>query len=82
MQITNIQFTKLVKIGERLREFNFRKAPGTVNSYHIDVTDERGKRIMFTLAKDDAGVWQSLQPLPLWLEASVNTLASIIESES
>ena len=81
MQITNIHFTKLIKIGERLREFNFRKVPGSTNSYHIDVTDERGSRIMFTLYKDEAGFWQPSTAVPLWLEASIPTLAEVVETE-
>ena len=50
--IKNIQFTKVLKAEGRMREFNFRKpngreaAPATV-----DVSDDRGHRIVFQMEK-------------------------------
>lgn len=81
MQISNIHFTRLIKIGDRLREFNFRKMPGSLVSYHIDVTDEKGKRLIFTLHKDEQGLWQTSQTLPLWLEACIPMLTGIVEEQ-
>lgn len=33
-------FTKLVKAGDRLRKFNFRKFSDPANFIHVDVSDE------------------------------------------
>ena len=35
MQITNIYFSKIIKLENRLREFNFRKLPNTNNNFHV-----------------------------------------------
>ncbi len=48
--VKNIQFTKLMKVGGRLKEFNFRKP----NSRHegtftVDVMDDNGNRIIFRM---------------------------------
>ena len=40
----NIHFTRLIKAAGRLREFNFRKLPDHL--FHVDVSDERGNRII------------------------------------
>ena len=62
MKATNIYFSKIVKMGERLREFNFRKIPSTDNEFHVDVTDDRGNRHMFILSKKNGGLaFQCLQ---------------------
>jgi len=82
MQATNISFSKLVKIDDYVREVNFRKLPNTDNKYHVDVTDDRGHRIMFTMHKDAENRWQfSSQQLPVWLQFSENKLGELIEQE-
>lgn len=51
-------FTKLIKAGERLREFNFRKlSSANENLFHVDVSDDRGNRIVFRMQKED-GQWK------------------------
>jgi hypothetical protein len=79
MQVTNVYFSKIIKVGERLREFNFRKLPNTTNSFHVDVTDDRGQRIIFTMFLDEERNWKiSSQNLPLWVSLAEGSLASII----
>lgn len=79
--IKNIHFTKLLKVNGRLREFNFRKIPGTTELFHIDVSDDRGNRIMFKMQKED-GHWQIVsQELPQWVLDSKQKLEELIHEE-
>lgn len=79
--IKNIHFTKLLKVNGRLREFNFRKIPGTIELFHIDVSDDRGNRIMFKMQKED-GHWQIVsQDLPQWVLDSEQKLEELIHEE-
>jgi hypothetical protein len=66
--IKNIQFTRLVKADGRLREFNFRKLNGIKEDiFTVDVSDDRGNRIIFRMQKDD-NAWKIVQqPLPEWI---------------
>ena len=78
----NIHFTKLVKVADRLREFNFRMLPGTSNSMlHVDVPDDRGNRIMFKMQKNDLA-WKIVEEgVPLWVIASEDLLNTVIQEE-
>ena len=78
----NIQFTKLVKADGRLREFNFRRINGLHDAlFTVDVSDDRGNRIMFKMQKLD-GHWKILeQNLPDWVRNSESSLDEIIEEE-
>jgi hypothetical protein len=52
IQPKNIQFTRLIKAGGRLREFNFRKSQGLKDAmFTVDVASETGERhyIIFRL---------------------------------
>ena len=73
-------FTKLVKAGERLREFNFRKlSSASDNLYHVDVSDDRGNRLIFRMQKDD-GQWKIIKTeLPEWVFDVEENLHSAIE---
>ena len=76
--VRNIQFTKLVKIHGRLKEFNFRKPNHHERSnFSVDTIDEYGERIIFQMQKFD-GEWRILtEGLPAWIrdqEVSFNTL--------
>lgn len=65
----NIQFTRLLKVDGRLREFNFRKAGMDQGGYFtVDVSDDKGNRIMFRMEKQESG-WrfQEEQLLPVWV---------------
>ena len=79
MRATNISFSKIIKLGDKLREFNFRKIPGSEN-YNVDVTDDRGQRLLFTLFKTTEKNWviEGVN-LPKWLQFSESILASAVE---
>jgi hypothetical protein len=66
--IRNIQFTKLIKANGRLREFNFRKSNNLGDgTFTIDVSDDRGNRIVFHMEKSD-NFWKiKEQQLPPWI---------------
>jgi hypothetical protein len=79
----NIQFTKLIKAEGRLREFNFRR----VNALHeelftIDVSDDRGNRIMFKMRKE-GNDWALTndQPVPDWIRAKTSNYNEAIAEE-
>ena len=79
----NIQFTKLLKAEGRLREFNFRKLTGLHEGLMtVDVSDDRGNRIMFTMQKNGNG-WNFHNDfvLPDWINDQENNLSDMIEEE-
>jgi hypothetical protein len=77
----NIAFTKLVKCDDRQREYNFRKLPGTdENLFHVDVSDDRGNRIIFKMHKENGGQWQIVdQNLPQFIKNAEPQLHEVIE---
>lgn len=79
----NIQFTRLVKANYHLKEFNFRKITGAIEeTFHVDVNDDRGNRLMFKMKKDPDGRWRIVQqPLPQWLYETEGKLHEQIEEE-
>lgn len=79
----NIHFTRLVKVADRLREFNFRKIKGASNNlFHIDVPDERGNRIMFKMQQENSNNYRIIdQQLPQWVSATENMLHDVITEE-
>jgi hypothetical protein len=81
--IKNIHFTKLVKAANRLREFNFRMLPGTSNSLlHVDVSDDRGNRIIFKMQKAENNHWRILEDgLPAWIASNENLLNEALSEE-
>jgi hypothetical protein len=80
--IRNIQFTRLVKAEGRLREFNFRKSNGLQEGlFTVDVSDDRGNRIIFHMERED-GVWKIIkQQLPSWIWDNEANFHSLIEEE-
>jgi hypothetical protein len=80
--IRNIQFTKLVKADGRLREFNFRKSNGLQEGlFTVDVSDDRGNRIVLRMQKED-GVWKIMkQQLPAWIWENEANFHTLIEEE-
>lgn len=81
--IRNIQFTKLLKAEGRLREFNFRKLTGLNEGLMtVDVSDDRGNRIMFTMQRNGSN-WQFHNDpvLPDWLRDQEKNLSELIEEE-
>ncbi len=81
--IRNIQFTKLLKVDGRLKEFNFRKLTGLNEGLiTVDVSDDRGNRIMFTMQKNGSGYVFHNQPfLPDWIIKNEQNLSDLIDSE-
>lgn len=80
--IKNIQFTKLLKVQGRLREFNFRKLGGeNEGMFTVDVVDDRGNRILFRLKQENDG-WKIMeQPLPNWIWEHEKKLHEVLEEE-
>lgn len=80
--IKNIQFTRLVKADGRLREFNFRKINGIKEGmFTVDVSDDRGNRIIFNMEKND-NHWNIASPsLPEWITKNEATFEELIEEE-
>lgn len=75
-------FTKLVKAGDRLREFNFRKFSGPAKIIHVDVSDERGSRHMFKMLRSDADHWKiDDKNLPGWIYEAEEKLSEAILHE-
>lgn len=80
--VKNIQFTKLIKINGRLKEFNFRKPNGKQEGlFTVDVIDENAKRIIFSMEKTDT-TWKIINTqLPAWVIDNEATFNEIIEEE-
>ena len=80
--IKNIQFTRLVKADGHLREFNFRKLNGLQKDFFtVDVSDDRGNRIMFRMKKEESGWRIEKQPLPEWVYENESIFQQLIEEE-
>jgi len=78
----NIQFSKLVKADGRLKEFNFRRINGLDESlFTVDVSDDRGYRIMFRMKKEGDN-WKILEDqLPNWIRENERVFHELIEEE-
>jgi hypothetical protein len=78
----NIQFSRLVKADGRLREFNFRKINGLSESlFTVDVSDNRGYRIMFRMKKEGPE-WKIVEnQLPQWIHDNEPVFHELIEEE-
>ena len=74
-------FSKVIKAGERQREFNFRQTSNNDETrYSVDVPDDKGNRVMFSMYKNAEGNWKtSAQLLPLWIHDAETSLAEAIE---
>lgn len=81
--IKNIQFTRLAKATGRLREFNFRRIAGAPEeTFHVDVSDDRGNRIIFKMQKPDSTHWKIINSgLPEWIYETEKQLNDLIEEE-
>jgi hypothetical protein len=77
-----IHFTRLIKAGGRLREFNFRKLRGLDQEmFTVDTVDDRGNRILLRMQKDN-NHWAILpQMLPSWIPENEAKLNEAIEDE-
>ncbi len=80
--IKNIQFTRLLKAEGRIREFNFRKPNGREEALcTVDVSDDRGQRIIFSMQKEDGGWKIVTHSLPAWVMDQEDKLSELIEEE-
>lgn len=78
-----VHFTRLIKAGGRLREFNFRRLKQLEEEiFSVDTVDDRGNRILFYMRKDNSSIWSiSPQPLPAWVVENEATLNEHILDE-
>jgi len=74
-------FSRLIKAGDRLREFNFRRSSINDDSrYTVDVPNDNGNRIMFSIYKNAGGEWKiAAQLMPMWVHNAETDLANAIE---
>jgi hypothetical protein len=65
-----------------MREFNFRKPNGREQALAtVDVSDDRGHRIIFNMQKEDSN-WKIITPsLPAWVVQLEVKLNDLIEEE-
>ena len=77
-----VHFTRLIKAGGRLREFNFRKLRQLEEEiFSVDTVDDRGNRIIFYMHKKGTGWTIIQQPLPDWITENEQKLNEQIEME-
>ena len=78
-----VHFTRLIKAGGRLREFNFRKMRQFEEEvFSVDTVDDRGNRILFYMRKNNNSSWTiTQQVLPTWVTENEDKLAAEIEDE-
>ena len=77
-----VQFTRLVKINGRLREFNFRKLKSPNEEiFSVNVVNDRGDRILFNMKKEGSS-WKVIgERLPDWITSGETELGQSIEDE-
>ena len=77
-------FSQLIKAGDKLREFNFRQTYLNDDSrYTVDVPDDKGNRIMFSIYKNADAEWKvSAQLMPMWVHNAELDLAKAIEENN
>jgi hypothetical protein len=77
-----VQFTRLVKINGRLREFNFRKLKSSGEDlFSVNVVNDRGDRIVFNMERIDQGWKITGERLPDWIAQSELEIGHAIEEE-
>lgn len=76
-----VHFSRLIKIENRLREFNYKKNNllGD-NVYDVDTADDRGNRIYFKL-RNAENIWtvEAKTALPDWLKNNEKTIVTGLE---
>ncbi len=78
-----VHFTRLIKAGGRLREFNFRKyRTADEELFTVDTVDDRGNRILFRMQKSSSNSWSIIpQVLPSWIPENETKYRELIEEE-
>jgi hypothetical protein len=78
----SIHFSKIIKAGDRNREFNFNRTNRANVQYNVNVPDERGNRIFFTMYQEE-GVWKiAPDVLPSWVMSIEEELGKAIDEEN
>ena len=72
-------FSKVIKAGERQREFNFRRRLDL--NYDTDTNDEHGNRYIFRMEKADDGWKIKGKSLPDWLMESEALIGEALEKQ-
>lgn len=77
-------FSKVIKAGDKLREFNFRQTYLNDDSrYTVDVPDDKGKRILFSIYKNADAEWKvAAQLMPIWVHNAESELAFAIQENN
>ncbi|WP_346236472.1 hypothetical protein ABDK00_015345 [Niabella insulamsoli] len=76
-----IHFSRLVKINNRLREFNYKKNNNAGDYvFDVDTADDRGNRLFFRLSKTE-NEWSlsSNHPIPDWIGQHLEQLVKELE---
>ena len=78
-----VTFTRLIKAGGRLREFNFTKFKNEgPELFTVDTVDNRGDRILFRMQRSDNNHWSITQMVaPAWIQENESLLDEAIETE-
>lgn len=78
-----VHFTRIIKAGGRLREFNFRKINGLEQeTFTVDTVDDRGNRLLLRMLKNSNNHWGIVQQtLPRWIPENEDKLHEAIEDE-
>ena len=81
--IKAITFTRVIKAGGRLREFNFTKFHKEGQElFTVDTVDNRGERILFRMQRSDNNHWAITQMVaPTWIQENESLLDEAIETE-
>lgn len=78
----SIHFSKIIKAGDRNREFNFNRINRAQVQYNVNVPDERGNRILFTMFQE-GNAWKiAPDVLPTWITAVEEELGRAIDEET
>jgi hypothetical protein len=77
-----VQFSLLIKTGGRLREFNFRKLNNVEGELlSVNVCNERGDRIIFTMFKTE-NEWEiNDERLPKWILEDKTNIRHAVDEE-
>lgn len=77
----SIHFSKIIKAGDRNREFNFTRSHREGTRYNVNVPDERGNRIFFAMQQEE-GRWKIVMDiLPPWVISAEEELGQALEEE-
>jgi hypothetical protein len=78
--VRNIQFTRLLKVEGRLKEFNFRKPNNRQESlFTVDTAEEYGSRIIFHMQKNNTSWTIVTRELPQWIIEKESEFSEVIE---